>query len=385
MECTIYLTEDCNLRCSYCYEGENKRKKTLSSAKLRQSIDFIVENNPIGEDIHLTFLGGEPLLNKGMIFEFINIIEEEHPEIKHIFKYAITTNGILLNEKLVELFKEYSFNVSISIDGDKETHNLNRVSINGKDVYDTIISKMQLMQERSLDFSVRMTVTQNNVSALYSNVCYFYEMGIKKINIGMDTMADWTDEYLKILDEQYTLLDELYLNTIADSKAILNLYDFKMSTFVAARTPAYCSGGSKGHLVINSEGELFPCGFVVNNPEWNLGKVVDELDKKSFLNTIRKNVVKKSLCHDCEISFTCSGAKCGFYNYMKTGKLNVHTAMTCKLEKLLYNHNLVVIKELYKRKHRRLYYYLEIAERQNIKLSPTMLRIIDEAKLQKIG
>jgi len=385
MECTIYLTEDCNLRCSYCYEGNNKRKKTLSLAKLRQSLEFIVVNNPAGDDINLTFLGGEPLLNKGMIYEFINIIEEDHLEIKHIFKYAITTNGILLDEKLIELFKEYSFNVSISIDGDKATHNLNRVSINGKDVYDTILSKMQLMQKRSLDFSIRMTVTQNNVSFLYSNVCYFYEMGIKKINIGVDTMADWTDECLKILDEQYTLLDELYLNTIADSKAILNLHDFKISTFVAARAPAYCSGGSKGHLVINSAGELFPCGFVVNDPEWNLGKVDGDLDQKSFLDSIRKNVVKKSFCHECEIAFTCSGAKCGFYNYMKTGKLNVHTAMTCKLERLLYNHNLSVIKVLYQRKHKRLYHYLEIAEQQNIKLSPTMIRIIDEAKLQEIG
>lgn len=383
MECTIYLTEACNLRCSYCYEGDDKRNKTMSSQTLYQAIDFIVQNNPQDDDINITFLGGEPLLNKKLIYEFINIIDHKHSKIKHKFKYAITTNGILLDSGLIKLFKENSFDVSISIDGDRETHNLNRVSKSGEDVYDDIVSNMQLLHNRNIDFSVRMTVSVNNVAKLYQNVCYFYDMGVKKINVGIDNMGYWSNESLQELDQQYSMLDELYLNSIVDRQGfILNLHDFKVTTFIADRIPTYCSGGSKGHLIINSSGELFPCGYVVNDQVWNVGSVDRCLDHKKFMSAVRENVLKKSVCHECDIAFTCSGAKCGFYNYMKTGKLNQHTGATCQLERLLYKHNYYVIKELYKKSHKRVCYYLEIAAKEGIKLSATMMQIINEVKLQ---
>ena len=73
MECTLYLTENCNLKCSYCYEGDDKRKKILSSDDLKTAIDFIVQHNPEGEKLDLTFLGGEPLLNKKLIYECMDI------------------------------------------------------------------------------------------------------------------------------------------------------------------------------------------------------------------------------------------------------------------------------------------------------------------------
>ena len=206
-------------------------------------------------------------------------------------------------------------------------------------------------------------------------------MGIKKINIGIDNVGDWSKEDLTVLGEQYSLIDEFYLEEIVDSdEGIINLYDFKFSTFVAKTTPAYCSGGSKGHLVINSNGELYPCGYVVNDERWNIGSVDTDLDRKKFFDSIRSSVVKKSRCHECDLAFTCSGAKCGFYNYMKTGKLNVNHDLTCKLERMLYNHNLYVIGELYRKEHRRLFRYLQIAAAQGIELSPIMLDIIEKAK-----
>lgn len=378
MECTLYLTESCNLRCSYCYEGNNKQNSTLSTKTLEHTLQFIVKNNPKGEHIDLTFLGGEPLLNKKAIYKAISIIEHNYSEIKSIFRFHITTNGILLDRELISLFAKYKFDVSVSIDGDKNTHNLNRVSINGKDVYDMIIQNMLLMKDMGLEFSVRMTVTNNNVSLLYHNIIYFYNMGVKKINIGIDNVGEWSAENLKVLDSQYELIDKFYLDVVADSDdGIINIYDFKLSTFVADRVPTYCSGGSKGHLVINSSGELYPCGYVVGDEIWKLGSVKTDLDRKKFFDSVKSHVVNKAHCHECDIAFTCSGAKCGFYNYMKTGKLNTNHSMTCKLERLLYKHNLFVFKELYRRKHRRIFSYIDRAEKYNIKLSPTMLSIMD--------
>lgn len=98
MECTLYLTENCNLKCSYCYEGDDKRKKMLSKQNLEKALSFIVHNNPKTEIINLTFLGGEPLLNKKSIYECMDIIEHKYPESKSLFEFHITTNGILLDK-----------------------------------------------------------------------------------------------------------------------------------------------------------------------------------------------------------------------------------------------------------------------------------------------
>ena len=86
----------------------------------------------------------------------------------------------------------------------------------------------------------------------------------------------------------------------------------------------------------------------------------------------------KSVCHECDIAFTCSGAKCGFCNYTKTGKLNVHSVQTCKRERILFKHNLFVFKEMYRRKEKRLMQYLKIAKEKDIELSDIMKNIICE-------
>lgn len=377
MECTLYLTENCNLKCTYCYEGNNKRKKMLNNDDLEKAISFIVQNNPKGENIDLTLLGGEPLLNKTAIYSCMDIINHRYLQSKTLFKFHITTNGILLDEDIIRLFKENEVNVSISIDGNKETHNLNRKSKSGEDVYDDIISNMKLMQEMGVDFFVRMTVTENNVALLFTNLQYFFDMGIRKFHLGIDNMSQWTDEGLQILDEQMDKMDQFYLNVLCkDNNAILNLHDYKIGTFVAKSIPQYCSGGSEGHLVINSSGELFPCGYVVNDNVWNLGTINTGLNRNKFLESARSHVVPKSVCHECDIAFTCSGAKCGFCNYIKTGKLNVHSEQTCKRERILFKHNLSVFREMYRRKDKRIMKYLKIAYDNKIELNDIMKTII---------
>lgn len=379
MECTLYLTENCNLKCNYCYEGNDKRSKTLNNQDLEKAISFIVQNNPQNENINLTFLGGEPLLNKDAIYLCMDIINHKWSQSKELFKFHITTNGILLDKEIIKLFKRNNVDVSISIDGDKRTHNLNRRSKNGTDVYEDIIENMHLMQEMGLDFFVRMTVTENNAALLSANLQYFYNMGIRKFHIGIDNMGEWTHEGLNILDEQMEKMDYFYLEILGrEEGAVLNLHDYKIGTFVAKTIPQYCSGGSIGHLVINSSGELFPCGYVVNNDIWNLGTIETGLDRSKFLQSARNHVVSKSTCHECDIAFTCSGAKCGFCNYVKTGKLNVHSVQTCKRERILFKHNLYVFREMYRRKDKRLMRYLKIAQDNKIELSNIMKTIICE-------
>lgn len=379
MECTIYLTDDCNLKCSYCYEGNEKKKTILSEEKLNASLKYIVENNPEGDLIYLTFLGGEPLLNSKMMFKAIEIINNEYSEYKQLFKYSITTNGVLLTPKIVQFFVDNNFEVSISIDGDEETHNLNRKSKNGKNVFPIILDNIKYLIEKKVDFSVRMTVTKNNVQLFYNNVKYFDSLGVKKIYAAYDEFADWDDKSLEELELQMEQLDSFYLNnTIQDRKKLLNLYDYKITTFIADRKSVFCSAGTKGHITINSNGDLYPCGFVSSNIKWKIGDVESGIDTGKFRNEIKSHLQSFRKCEGCDIDFTCSGTKCGFKNVAITGYLNYPSDVICKLEKILYEHDYKIIKELCKQKHSRFTYFYDLIVSNNIKISRTMEKILKE-------
>lgn len=380
----MYLTDDCNLRCKYCYEGDRKNKSYMTESTLEKCLAFIVENNMPNDNIDLLLLGGEPLMNKQILFKVVDIINQKYMKIKELFQLQITTNGILLDPKTVSFLVENQVMTSISIDGDRETHNLNRHSVNGKDVYDIIMKNMFYMLENNVDFAVRMTVTTNNVHLLYKNVLYFYDMGVKKINIGLDQMSKWSEEQINEYDQQLTQLDEFYLNTlIKNDDCILNLYDYKISTFVYKRMPSYCSAGSTNHLIINSKGEFFPCGFVSNQKPWNMGSVTTQFDRKKFISTARCNVKKCSSCKQCDIAFTCSGAKCGFLNYKMTGFLNQHHENICRLQRILYNHNYKVIKELYQNYNKRVMNFIELAFSHKTPLSTYMLDIMRSVEQER--
>lgn len=349
----------------------------MSEATLEKALSFITENNLPNDPIDLLLLGGEPLLNKKMLFKTIDIINHKYPEIKHLFRYHMTTNGLLLDESTLKFIEDNQIELSISIDGNRETHNLNRKSVNGKDVYDVIFSNMQKLIQRRIHFAVRMTVTSNNIHLLSHNIKYFYDLGVRKINVGMDELGVWDKEDCQILDQQFELLDAYYLEYFANDKdAVLNLYDYKLSTFVFKRKPLYCSAGSKEHLVINSKGEFYPCGYVANDHLWEQGSVYTTFQREKFLSTVRTYVKEESSCKDCDIAFTCCGAKCGFLNFSRTGFLNMHDKTTCIIQRILYNHNVKVFEELYRGYNKKIIKLIKTAMDEHIPIGEPMLQII---------
>lgn len=381
MECTVYLTDNCNMRCSYCYEGRNKTNSNMSEKILRASIEYMVNCNPTGDTIQLLFLGGEPLLNKKMLYKALDIINSDYSQYKHLFLYQITTNGTLVEEKDICLFKDNNFEVSISIDGDHKTHDINRKSISREDVYDNIIENMKQMIEKKINLTVRMTVTTNNVKYLYKNIKYFYEMGVKHINLGLDQLAYWSEKELKVFDEQLFLLEQLYLDYIVqDENKILNIFDYKLASIVFEKKQQYCSAGTKEHFIINSKGEIYPCGYVANQEEWCLGNVEIGINTKSFLTKVKNNIQKEASCDQCEIATSCCGAKCGFMNYRLTGYLNVNSSITCKLQRIVYRHLVQVADTLYKEKNIRIMHMIEAAMNNDLELKNTIKSIINKYK-----
>lgn len=377
MECTLYLTDYCNFECTYCYEGNTKENEFISKDTLYKAIDFIVDNNT-DEIIYLTFLGGEPLLNKRGLFNSIDYINENYPN--HKFVYKITTNGVYLDKEVINFLKENNFIVSLSIDGDRYTHNLNRREKNGKDLYDEILKKLKLLLSIIPDANIRMTVTPNNIKFFYNNIKFLVGLGVDRIYTGINDSAVWSTDDVNELDKQMDLLDNYYLSEIAPSEnKIINLYDFKIGTFLVRRTAKYCSAGSSSHIIINSRGEIYPCSLVTNNEEWKIGTVFTGIDSSKLYNTKRNHVLKESKCKNCEINFACPGGKCGFLNYNQTGVLNIPGSYMCSLWKMISKHNLHIIEELYVSNNSRLMKLYDYAIENKIEFSSFFYSIVNSS------
>lgn len=363
MECTLYLAEGCNFECRYCYEGTKKKDGFMNKRTVEQSLEYIVKNTLDDEKIHLLLLGGEPLLNKPAFFHVIEVINRRYRSLRGKFFLEMTTNGILLDDKIMQAVKDEKINLSVSIDGKKKTQEINRKSKDGKEKFTIILKNINKMLKYEIPFNVRMTVSNNTVQDLYENVVFFYEMGIDRVYISYDYYADWTEEELLVLDEQMKKLDQLYLDKIVDTEhRILNLYDFRYTTFLAKHPVVFCSAGSIGHFVVDCNGKIFPCGYVSGEQMWEIGNVYNGINEQKFRNCVKRHVMQEFSCQFCEIAFCCLATRCGFLNYKNTGVLNCPAKHICKLERILYKHNLQVFQELYQRKCSRIIKYIDVAK-----------------------
>lgn len=369
MECMIFLAEGCNFKCTYCYEGHNKASGVMNSDTMQQVLKFMVENSEEDEKMHIVFLGGEPLLNKKVFLYAIEKINTDYRKKRKQFVFEMTTNGVFLDDKIIEIVRKEQINLSLSIDGTKRTHDLNRKSKGGEDYYELIVNWIKTMVKDKIPFNVRMTVSSNNVFDMYNNVCYFLNLGVNRVYISYDYFANWTEDCLAELEVQMSLLDRLYIDEFAYTEnRILNLYDFKYTTFLSKRPAVFCSAGTIGHYIVNTCGEIYPCSYVANAEEWKIGDVWTGIKEGIFKRNIRKHVNKIQECQKCEMKFSCLATRCGFLNYKTTGTLNAPKDTTCKLEKILYKHNLFVLSELYKAHCPRLLQYVGVAK--TYKLEP---------------
>lgn len=221
-----------------------------------------------------------------------------------------------------------------------------------------------------------MTVTCNNVKYMYDNVLYFFDIGVRKFDIAFNEFENWDVCYLQILEHELQKLDLWYLSNLRDIE-YLNLFDGKITFFIVERETFFCNAGKKEHFVINSKGEFYPCNYVCNKECWKIGTLDTKYSEKDCFNHIKEHLASDSKCRLCEIRFACIGARCGFKNYMLTGKFNLPSNNLCNLEKILYKHNEIVFMEMYYRKEERFLQFYKTAIEKEYKLTEWIIKLAE--------
>ncbi|MCU9807302.1 radical SAM protein [Paraclostridium sp. AKS46] len=329
MKFTIFITEKCNLRCTYCYEQGMDRNKSMDINIADKTIDFIckkIKDEDIDIPLCIGFHGGEPFMN----FEVAKHMHKELSKkvVGRKIIYDVTTNGTYLDTEKIDFICKNIDNISVSIDGTKESHDENRIFANGDGSYDIAIKNAKKLLERGKDVRVRMTYTTNTVSELYESIVQIVKYGFTNIVPVADFMdPKWTKSHINMINDQISKLINLkkgYPNVDIGLLDIKNLNTRKGD----------CFGGIVS-FAIDINGNIFPCTFSVGDDEFKLGSVFDEdISEEKKHELIKIYTSDNEECEGCSRKEFCSSVRCKLINKKVTGEFNKSIPIICALERV---------------------------------------------------
>lgn len=332
----IWVTTNCNMNCTYCYEGENKKDSNISNETLEQTLSFIKRYMLSFKDekIIVDFHGGEPLLQ----FDKIQYaVKDLLGKFEENISFGITTNGTIVSEEIFKFLTEnFHYSLSISLDGNRKTHNMNRKLKNGAGSYEIVIKNAKKFLAIRDDVRIRMTINSKTVDSLYSSIDSLIDSGFKIIAPAIDYFDnEWDKEKMEILQEQIILLKEKLRNKQAQiNMGLINNYSKKAI--------GICTGGTNSYH-ISPDGYIYPCAFVVGKQEHVIGDVFTGLDDNR-IRTFRKiNETIINICKGCSHELACISVRCRLLNKIITGDYYTPASSVCSVENI--KHRIYCIKK----------------------------------------
>lgn len=339
----LHIAHDCNLRCRYCFadEGEYHGKKALMSYETgKAALDFLIANSGNRRNLEVDFFGGEPTLNFQTIKDLVAYGREQEKIFDKNFRFTLTTNGVLLNDEIMEFANREMANVVLSIDGRREVNDRMRPFANGSGSYDLIVPKFQkFAQSRNqANYYVRGTFTHHNPD-FSRDVLHLADLGFKQISVE-PVVAQPEDDYA-IREEDLPKLFEEY-DKLAKEMVKRHKHgdDFQFFHFMIDLEGGPCvikrlSGCGSGteYLAVTPWGDLYPCHQFVGNETFCMGNVAKGVTNTHLREEFKScNVYSKEKCRNCFAKFYCSGG-CAANSYNFHGDIHNAYDIGCALQK----------------------------------------------------
>ena len=339
----LHIAHDCNLACKYCFaeEGEYKGDRSLMSFEVgKQALDFLVANSGNRHNLEVDFFGGEPLMNFSVVKELVHYGRELEKLHDKKFRFTITTNGVLLDDDVIEFVNQEMSNVVLSIDGRKEIHDRMRPSRNNKGSYELIVPKFQRLAEsrKQSNYYVRGTFTHHNLD-FSEDVKHLADLGFEQISVE-PVVAPLTAEYaitaedLPTLFEEYDKLAKLMLERRKEGNGF-NFFHFMIDLSggpCVAKRLSGCGSGTE-YLAVTPWGDLYPCHQFVGTDEFLMGNVFEGISNTQLVSEFKQcNVYSKEKCKSCFAKYYCSGG-CAANSYNFHGDINDVYDIGCELQR----------------------------------------------------
>ena len=340
----LHIAHDCNLACRYCFAGEGEyhgRRAMMSEEVGKKALDFLIGNSGGRRNLEVDFFGGEPTMNWEVVKALVAYGRKREAESDKHFRFTLTTNGILLNDEIMDFCNREMDNVVLSFDGRREINDRMRPFRGGdKSSYDRIIPKYQKFAEsRHQDrYYVRGTFTRNNLD-FAADVLHMADLGFKQISIE-PVVAPLTEDYaireedLPQICEQYDILASEMLKREKEGRGF-NFFHFMIDLSGGPCVYKRLSGCGAGgeYLAVTPWGDLYPCHQFVGMEDFCLGNVDEGLKKKEISRLFRSvNVYSRPECSQCFARFFCSGG-CMANGYHATGRIDGTYEIGCVMQR----------------------------------------------------
>ncbi len=316
-------TTNCNMDCSYCLVGDNK--KTHESMSLETGIKVVNEAfNLKQKKVHIVFHGSEPLTNLPLIEKLTNYAISKGFNKK--ISFSIQTNGTLIDETVLDLFKKNDIKISLSLDGLRKHQDATRCYVNGKSTYNVVISKINPIRKLQGGISVNTVINSTNVNDLELIVKDFSKKGIDYLmfsfinrsgnglinNYLMPSMKDVGDNMVKVFDFVIdSLINNRPVTKVRNLSSILN----KLFVGSFSDTCLYCGNGYNHPLIgVDLNGDVYPCDFFFGTKRFLMGNILKEsLNDILLKDNIRttRSIKNVENCAECNYQRFCGGGCLG--------------------------------------------------------------------------
>ena len=319
------------------YHGE----RALMSLEVgKRAIDFLIENSGSRVNLEVDFFGGEPLMNFEVVKEIVAYARSIEKQHNKNFRFTLTTNGMLVDDDVIEFANKECHNVVLSLDGRKEIHDNLRKTINGKGSYDVIVPKFQEFVKRrgNKGYYVRGTFTHNNTD-FTNDIFHMADLGFTELSMEPVVCAP-SDPYaltyddLPVLFEQYEILAKEMIKREKEGRPITfyhYMIDLTGGPCIYKRVSG-CGSGTE-YMAVTPWGDLYPCHQFVGDEKYRLGDIWNGVDNKEIQDEFKLcNAYARPDCKDCWARLYCSGG-CAANAYHATGSINGIYKYGCELFK----------------------------------------------------
>ena len=339
----LHVAHTCNLNCEYCFAGQGKYhgEDALMSFEVgKAALDFLVKNSGTRKNLEVDFFGGEPLVNFDVVKQLVKYARSIEKEVGKNFRFTLTTNGVLLDDNVIDFLNKEMNNVVLSLDGRKEINDAKRKTPNGKGSYDIIVPKFQnfVKKRRDKEYYMRGTFTRNNLD-FTKDIFHMLDLGFKELSMEPvvskpDTEYALREEDLDTIYEQYEILAKEMIKRKREGNPFTfyhYMIDLSGGPCIYKRITG-CGSGTE-YLAVTPNGDFYPCHQFVGDKNFLMGNVKEGITNNKLRDEFKLcNVYSRKECENCWAKLYCSGG-CAANSFHTTGSINGVYEYGCKLFK----------------------------------------------------
>ena len=337
----LHVAHTCNLNCAYCFASQGKyhgERAVMPFAVGKQALDFLVANSGKRRNLEVDFFGGEPLMNFDVVKQLVAYARSIEKEHNKNFRFTLTTNGVLIDQDVIDFANREMSNVVLSLDGRKQIHDRFRVDYAGNGSWERVVPKFQqLVQARDgKNYYMRGTFTHANPDFV-NDIRQMLDLGFTELSMEPVVCApgdpsELTQDDLDVVMEQYEELARLMLERDREGRPFTfyhYMIDLAGGPCIYKRISG-CGSGTE-YMAVTPWGDLYPCHQFVGEEAFKLGNIYDGVTNTDMVEQFAGcNVYARPQCRDCWARLYCSGG-CSANAYHATGSVKGVYENGCKL------------------------------------------------------